>query len=128
MIDYSSVKLIHQTAAALSVSGFLARGIAALAGAAWVRGRAARSVPHFVDTVLLASAMTLAWTARLDPTETPWLMAKITALVVYIGLGMVALRPAVPSRLRALALLLALCTFAYIVAVAIGKQPGVFSG
>ena len=48
-MDYALIKTVHQGAVALSVAGFFARGAAALAGAAWVRSRAARTLPHVVD-------------------------------------------------------------------------------
>ena|GEM_PF-5957928 len=56
-MDYLTLKTIHQTAVALSVAGFFARGLGALSGAAWVRGRIAQSLPHAVDSVLLLSAL-----------------------------------------------------------------------
>jgi uncharacterized membrane protein SirB2 len=127
-MDYFTLKLIHQTAVALSFCGFVARGAGSLAGAAWVRGRAARSVPHLVDSVLLLSALTLAFTLRLDPVNAPWLLAKLTALMVYIGVGIVALRQSFPLRTRATAWAAALLTFGYMVSVAITKSPaGVFA-
>ena len=52
-MDYATLRLVHQAAVMLSISGFIARGLAALAGAAWVRGRVARTLPHVIDTVLL---------------------------------------------------------------------------
>jgi len=127
-MDYATVKAIHQTAVALSITGFVARGLGSLAGAAWVRRRAAKTWPHVVDSVLLLSALTLAWQLGLDPRSTPWLMAKIGGLVVYIGLGLVALRPAWPLPVRAAAWLSALATFGYIVSVAISKDPAGFFG
>lgn len=128
-MDYFTLKLIHQTAVALSFCGFFARGAGSLAGAAWVRGRAARSLPHLVDSVLLLSALTLAFMLRLDPVNAPWLLAKLTALMVYIGLGIVALRPSFPLRTRAIAWVAALLTFGYMVSAAITKSPlGVFAG
>ena len=122
-MDYASLKLIHQGAVALSIAGFFARGAAALAGAAWVRSRVARTLPHLVDTVLLASAIGLAWLLQLNPLTTPWLAAKIAGLLAYIGLGMVALKPGRPLALRSMAWVAALLCFAQIVAVAITKQP-----
>src|SRR5688572_21620002 len=122
-MDYFTVKMIHQGAVGLSLAGFFARGLGALAGAAWVTGRAAKSLPHVVDSVLLLSALTLAWMLRLSPTEAPWLMAKIVALLVYIALGMVALKAGGPKPVvRAAAWLGALATFGYIVSVAVTKN------
>jgi uncharacterized membrane protein SirB2 len=122
-MDYATLKLIHQGAVALSIAGFFARGAAALARAAWVCGRAARTLPHVIDTVLLASAIALAWMLRLDPLRTPWLAAKILGLLLYIGLGMLALKPGRPIWLRAAAWGAALLCFAQIVATAITKDP-----
>mgnify|MGYP001163290810 FL=1 len=127
-MDYATIKLVHQSAVTLSIVGFFARGLASLANMAWVRSRAARTLPHVVDTVLLGSAIALAWVLQLNPLSTPWLAAKIAGLLAYIGLGVVALRPQRPPAQRALAWIAALLCFAQIVAVAITKQAsGVFS-
>jgi uncharacterized membrane protein SirB2 len=124
-MDYAWLKLVHQSAVVLSFVGFFARGLAALGGAAWVRGRAARTLPHAVDTVLLLSALTMAWMLRLTPTAAPWLAAKIAGLLLYIGLGMLALRPGRPPAVRAAAWVAALLVFGWIVAVALTKNPWV---
>jgi uncharacterized membrane protein SirB2 len=126
-MDYFSVKLIHQIAVALSLTGFFVRGAASLAGAGWVRGSVARTLPHLVDTVLLLSALTLAWMLRLTPGNAPWLLAKIVGLLVYVGLGVITLRPGGPKALRMAAWIGALATAAWIVSVALSKSPlGVF--
>jgi uncharacterized membrane protein SirB2 len=65
MVDYATVKLVHQATVVLSLTGFALRGAAALGGARWVGGRTARSLPHVVDSVLLLSALMLAWMLRL---------------------------------------------------------------
>lgn len=126
-MDYFTVKLIHQCAVALSIAGFFVRGAAALAGAGWVRTRPARTVPHVIDTVLLVSALTLAWMLRLTPGNAPWLTAKVVGLVLYIALGVMALRPGRPAGWRMAAWLAALATAGWIVSVALTKDPlGVF--
>lgn len=122
-MDYASVKLIHQAAVLLSIGGFFARGLGALAGAAWTQGRVARRLPHVVDTVLLASAVALAWQLRLNPFTTPWLAAKIGGLLLYIGLGMAALKPRLPRPVRAACWGGALATVGWIVTVAVTKHP-----
>lgn len=81
-MDYFVVKTVHQGAVLLSIVGFFARGLGSLLGAAWVQGRLARSLPHGVDTVLLLSALWLAWMLRLTPDEAPWLLAKLIGLLV----------------------------------------------
>lgn len=127
-MDYFVVKTIHQTAVTLSLTGFFARGIGSFSHAAWVRGRAAKTVPHIVDSVLLLSALSLAWMLRVNPIDAPWLMAKIGGLLAYIALGMLALKPGRSTAVRATAWITALATFGWIVSVAITKSPlGLFS-
>ncbi len=127
-MDYAVVKTIHQAAVVLSIAGFVARGLGALAGAAWVRGRIAKTLPHAVDSVLLLSAVALAAMLGLRPLSSPWLMAKIGGLVLYIGLGVLALRPAAALPVRVAALAAAIATFGWIVSVAITRNPAGFFG
>ena len=122
-LDYATIKLVHQSAVALSVTGFFVRGVASFAGAGWVRSRMAKSLPHVVDTVLLLSALTLAWMLRLTPANAPWLLAKIAGLIVYVGVGVVALRPGRSLAVRATAWVTALATVGWIVSVAVTKDP-----
>lgn len=122
-MDYFTVKLLHQSAVALSITGFLIRGAASLAGARWVKGRLAKTLPHLVDSVLLLSALMLAWMLRLSPGNAPWLMAKILGLLLYIVLGVLALRPGRPLAVRGAAWLAALAVVAWIVSVAVTKNP-----
>ncbi len=85
--------------------------------------RATRVLPHIVDTLLLLSAISMLVLLRLSPLVAPWLMAKIVALPVYIGLGMLALRPGRSRWVRVTAWLLALLCAGYIVSVAYSKNP-----
>ena len=127
-MNYLAIRTIHETAVALSVTGFFIRGLGGLVGAEPVGGRWVRALPHAIDTVLLASALTLAWMLGVTPLTAPWLMAKVCGLVVYIGLGVVALRRGLPVGVRLAAWIAALATAGWIVSVAITKNPlGVLS-
>lgn len=121
-MDYALLKTIHVTTVTLSLGGFVLRGIGVIAGAAWARGRLARTAPHVNDTVLLVSAISLAWALRLNPLEQPWLAAKLLALPVYVVLGAIALRSTSTGRTVA-ALVAAIAVFTYIVGVATSKSP-----
>jgi uncharacterized membrane protein SirB2 len=122
-IDYPAIKLLHQSAVALSSAGFVVRGIAALRGAQWTQGRLAKSLPHVVDTVLLLSAVTLTAMLHINPVHAPWLIAKILGLLLYIGLGMVALRANFGRTTRSTSFVLALVVLAWIASVALSKSP-----
>jgi uncharacterized membrane protein SirB2 len=127
-MDYATVKLIHQSAVALSLTGFFVRGAASLSGATWVQSRLAKTLPHVIDTVLLLSALTLASMLSLTPANAPWLMAKVVGLVAYVALGVIAMRPTRSRRVRVAAWLAAMATAGWIVSVAITKSAwGVFS-
>ena len=122
-MDYPAIKLLHQSMVLISGIGFALRGLASLRSEHWGQGRLAKTLPHLVDTVLLLSAIALATQAHLNPFYTPWLMAKILGLLVYIALGMVTLRPRFGLRLRSSAWVAALLVFGWIASVAITKNP-----
>ena len=122
-MDYATLKVIHQSAVAISFAGFFARGVGMLGDATWVKHRLAKTLPHLVDTVLIVSAVWLAAILRLTPSGAPWIAAKIVGLFVYIGIGMVALRFGRTKGVRASAWILAMLVFAWIVSVAITKDP-----
>jgi uncharacterized membrane protein SirB2 len=119
------VKHLHVALAYITVVGFVARGALALVdsplrSATWIR-----ITPHVVDTLLLICGITLAVQLSLSPLANPWLSAKLVALVVYIGFGVMAMR-ANSVRLRLVGFVAALVTVGYIFAVAYSKQvlPG----
>ena len=122
-MDYAALKAVHVGSAVLSISGFAVRGALMLRGSPLLRTKFVRVAPHVVDTVLLASAVGLAWLSGQYPLAQPWLTAKVVALLAYIGLGAVALRYGPTLRLRTVAFGLALCAALYIVGVAVTRQP-----
>lgn len=125
---YVLLRYAHRSFATLSILGFTARWLGVLADQPWTQGRVAKALPHVIDTLLLASALTMAWGAGFTPENAPWMTTKIVLLLVYIGLGVVALRPAQPRARRQAAGIAAILVFAHIVAVAFTKQPlGLFA-
>ena len=123
VLDYALLKQVHLACAAGTCVLFVVRGGLMLARPGALRYRWARILPHVIDTVLLAAALGMLWLARLNPADAPWLLAKITALVVYVGLGTIALKRGRTRGARLAAWILALAVFAYIVAVALSKDP-----
>lgn len=122
MPDYATVKLVHQGCAALSLALFVLRGAWRVRAPENLQRGWVRVVPHAIDTLLLGSALWLAWQLGRDGTS-GWLAAKVVALLAYIGLGMVALRRGKTLRTRCVAFAAALAVFGYIVAVALTKSP-----
>ncbi len=123
MSGYGLAKAVHVVCVLLSALLFLGRGVAETAGADWRKWRVLRFAPHIVDTVLLASAVTMVWLLGLSPFALPWLAAKLLGLVFYIGFGMIALRFGGTKIVRRTAFAAALVTLAYIISVALIRDP-----
>lgn len=123
MSSYMILKHTHMTTAVLSLCLFVLRGLWMMVDSAQLRRTWVRVLPHLVDTVLLASALGMLWLIQLNPFRAPWITAKIVALVVYIVLGMLALKRGRNLLIRSLCWVLALGTYGYIVGVAMSKNP-----
>ena len=122
MDSFSILKTVHVTCAVLSVAGFTVRGVWALGDNPMRQRRVAKTLPHLIDTCLLGSAVGMLVIWGVSPAALPWVTAKILALLLYIALGMIALRFAQTFRGRLAAYLGALCVAAYIVAVALAHS------
>ncbi|MBC7860919.1 MAG: SirB2 family protein [Burkholderiaceae bacterium] len=126
-MSYLAVKHLHILCAALSGSFFLLRGIWMLAGSPLLQRRWVRVAPHLIDTLLLSSALVMVFWSGQYPFVQPWLTAKVLALTLYIILGAIALKRGKSRGARIQAFAAALAVFAYIVSVALSKQPIPFS-
>lgn len=122
-MEYLTVKAVHVGCAVLSIAGFAARGFLMLRDSSLLHARFVRIAPHVVDTVLLGSAVALAWMSGQYPFAQGWLTAKLLALIAYILLGTVALKRGRSKTVRAVAFALALGTAFYIVGVALTRNP-----
>ena len=113
---YLGIKHLHITCVALSGLLFLYRGLLTFSGrplARWLK-----IAPHIVDTLFLLAGISLAVMSHQYPGEQNWLTAKLVGLVIYIGLGTVALKRRKPAAWVA-----ALLVYAWIIGVAITKSP-----
>jgi len=120
---YLVAKSIHVGCVVISLAGFVLRGLLMLAGSPWLQARFVRIAPHVIDTLLLASALWLAWLLGQNPFVHAWLTAKVLGLLAYIGFGTVALRRGRTRAVRLGALLCAVISAAYVVAVALTRDP-----
>ncbi len=120
---YLVLKHIHVATVAVSGGLFLLRGWWMIRESPRLQERWVRVVPHVNDTVLLASAVTLAVLAHQYPLLHGWLTAKVVALIFYIGLGTVALKRGATKAIRAWAFVAALVIFGYIISVALSRNP-----
>ncbi|MER0215828.1 MAG: regulator SirB [Nitrosomonas sp.] len=122
-MSYALLKMIHVSSVILSYSLFLLRGVWLIQDSTNLRQRWIKILPHIIDTVLLTSAIFLAMTIQQNPLQDSWLTAKVAGLLLYIALGMVAMRFGKTRRTKIIAWVAAQCVFIYIVLVAITKSP-----
>ncbi len=120
---YLIIKYFHTTLAALTIGGFLLRGVWAMTGSEILRNRVVRIAPHIIDTLFLTAGIALVIMLNLNPMQHTWLLAKFAGLIAYIGLGMVAMRFGRSREIRIVAFVGAVAVFAYIVGVALSKSP-----
>lgn len=122
-MNYLAIKHLHMSAAILSGLLFFVRGIWMLRESPLLKRRWVRVVPHVIDTVLLASAITIAIWSSQYPFTHAWLTVKLFALFAYIVLGSVALKRGKTKPVRTAAFVAALAVFGYIIKVAVTRQP-----
>ena len=120
-------KDIHVSCVIITFILFFIRGVWMIIDSDLLQRRWTRRVPPVIDTILLASAIVLSVTIYQYPFVHAWLTAKAVALLLYIGLGMLALTYGKTKTIRISAWLAAQFCFVYIVAVAITKNPLVLS-
>jgi uncharacterized membrane protein SirB2 len=89
---YPEIKLVHVTAAIASGALFLLRGTAVNWGGSWAMITPIRYLSYTIDSVLVTAASLLLAILPAAAFSNGWLWLKLTLLIVYIGLGTLALR------------------------------------
>lgn len=120
MLSYSLLKHLHVSAAVISIIFFIVRAYWSVIKSPTLQNRFVRIAPHVVDTVLLVCGLALAFTIGFHQT---WILAKIIGVILYIAVGMIAIKKGKTPASRALAAALAVLIFFYIVGVALTHNP-----
>lgn len=123
---YPLLKNLHLLTVAITVSLFLLRFYWQRVGAAILRRRWVRILPHVNDTLLLLSGAALVMLTHFYPfsPQGSWLTEKLLGVIIYIALGSVALsrRPR-SDRPRWMAFVVALIALVTIIKLALSKMP-----
>ena len=116
------LKHTHLTAMLISFLLFFVRGCLMMRESNASKHRAFLIAPHIVNLLLIGTGIGLAVVMHFNPANQPWLAVKLVSLVVYIILGVLTFKhPAL--KVRKILWLLALIVFAFIVSVALSKNP-----
>ncbi|MBX3690600.1 SirB2 family protein [Dokdonella sp.] len=120
---YLSIKILHILCVVLSGGLFALRGILVLAGSQRGNHVVLRWLSYLIDTTLLVSALLLVVILHQYPFVHSWLTVKVCLLVVYIVLGVFALRRAPTRTSKAIAFAAALAVYLAIISVARAHHP-----
>ncbi len=115
---YLQILWTHIGCVIASGSLFFTRGCMMLAGLPAANHVALRRISVVVDSLLLAAAIALTIIIHQYPFVQAWLTVKVILLVVYIALGVFALRRGRTRAIRAICFVAALAVFLFIVSVA----------
>jgi len=125
---YGEIKLLHVACVLLSGSLFALRGLLTLKGISFANHRGLARLSYVIDATLLAAAIMLTIIIHQYPFSQSWLTVKVLMLVVYIVLGIFALRGGTTRLRKAGFFAAALCVYAFIISVAVTHDPrGFFS-
>jgi uncharacterized membrane protein SirB2 len=120
---YPQIKFVHVLCVMLSGSLFALRGLMILAGSRFANHAGLRYLSYAIDTTLLTAALMLVTILHQYPFVQAWLTAKVLLLVVYIVLGVFALRRGRTRGTRVVCYFAALLVYALIVGVALAHDP-----
>lgn len=121
-MNYLLIKHLHVTAAALSILFFILRAYWSVTENGLLQKKFVKITPHIIDTVLLIAAIMLSM--LLGPAAAqPWVLTKIILLIAYIGIGTIAIKRGRTPKSRAIAAVVAVLIFIYIVGVALKHNP-----
>jgi len=118
------IKFLHLTFILLSISSFIGRIYLAEKRPEMLEQKWIKIGPHVVNTFLLITGFTLVFQGSWLSADYGWIIAKLIALVAYVGLGIVAIKSQGELRWKAFAG--ALACFVYIAVVAVTKNAFIF--
>lgn len=121
---YLILKFVHMTCAMLTICGFLLRGYWMMTSSAQLQHRITKIAPHIIDTLFLVSGIAIILELNLQVMQNNWLLAKFAGLIIYIVLGVFALRLGRTPQIKAIAFVAAVSVYAYIVGIALTKSVG----
>jgi uncharacterized membrane protein SirB2 len=124
---YAQIKFAHVLCVILSGSLFTLRGLMMLVHSNYANHPALRYLSYAIDTALLTAALMLVAILHQYPFVQSWLTVKVLLLVLYVGLGMLALRRGGQRAVRVPCYFAAIGVYLFIISVARAHSPwGVF--
>lgn len=120
---YLLIKDLHMGLAFASILFFVVRAYWSVRGVPMLQQPWVKTLPHLIDTLLLAFGILLMVMLRAWPQHHPWLAVKLLALLLYIVLGTFAIKRGRTPASRAGFAVAAIGVFGYMLQTAISKDP-----
>ena len=117
-----TLKTLHVVCAYTTGLGFLLRGLLVIFNSPLRHYRLTKTLPHIIDSGLFISGLLMFYSWDIPLTSLPWLMAKLTALLIYIGCGLWMIRWGTTDTRRKCGLIAGLAVYAYIIGAAHTKS------
>jgi uncharacterized membrane protein SirB2 len=118
------LKIFHLTFIMLSLFSFVGRVMLSETRPEMLKQKAFKIGPHVIDSLLLVSGIMLVIQGQWLSAEYGWIVAKLIALLAYVGLGVMVMHNRGTARWLAFAG--AMICFAYIGMVAVSKNAVFF--
>jgi len=119
---YPLIKTVHISTVIISLSLFVLRIILLLLRSTKLKTKTLRILPHLNDSVLLFSAIALLIIGSITPdSHNPWIIAKIVAMIIYIGIGFAVFRGKLNNKNIIVLVIIALIIYSYIAHTALTK-------
>lgn len=118
------IKSVHIFLVLFSLFSFVSRVILSEVKPEILQKKWLKIAPHVLDTLLIASGIVLIFKGHWLSIQHDWLVGKLLMLVFYIGFGVLAMHSL--GKKRWMAFSAAILCFAYIMVVAISKNPRFF--
>lgn len=120
---YPHIKHVHIAMALASGALFALRGAGVLAGMRWPHWLAVRWTSYTIDTALLTAALMLLTILPGGLFVNGWLTVKVGLVVVYVVLGVFAIRRGRSRAAKAGFYVAALATFGLVYSIARAHHP-----
>lgn len=120
---YLLVKNIHISLVLFSGIIFIFRGLLMLCNFRLGQRAMIKRLSYANDTLLLLAGVMLVWVSGVTPLSNSWLAVKLVLLLVYIGLGVFALRAGRSRAQRAGYFVAAVCCYLFMISVARSHNP-----
>ncbi|MDF1691479.1 MAG: SirB2 family protein [Zhongshania sp.] len=125
---YPQIKLLHIATVLLSGGVFTFRGLLMVARSAQSNHPALSRLSYINDSILLTTGLLLMKMTHQYPVSHNWLSVKLSMLIIYIVLGVYALRAGRTHSQQIIAFIAALSSYLLIISIARAHHPlGIFA-